>query len=319
MSNSLTVSMSTSRLKLLVVLGGFALFLRWRRRGREIRDASGQPIPRMSFAAFVVRMWRSVRSSELDLEDRLRPFQEYGEIFAVPSIGSTTSVSICSPELVKQVITQNWPKVSLGGLRKSILFQHLMGESLVAVGDEKYKKQKRIVGPAFHHEQLSRLFTTVFRPVVASLVQVLLTHCNDGPAEWDAQEAMSGVTIDVIGLGAFGCNFGALEGRSSAERTALVEGLSLAASPINFLLPSLFVLPTASNKKLRQHLDTLHTLVGGILAQKRSRRAETRECSGLSDLLDLILAYDETGNGLSDRELHDNISLSSWLDTKLLL
>lgn len=255
-------------------------------------------MPQMPFWEFLIRLIRMARSSELDLESRAQPFLKYGDIYKSP-----TSVLVCDPELVKQIISQNWPKVSIGGLKNSVLFKYLMGESLVAVSGEQWKNQKRLVGPAFHHEQLGHLFTSVFRPVAGRLVGILQDLCATGAVEWDAQEAMSRVTIDVIGLGAFGHDFGALEGRASAARTALVEGLGLAASPLLFVLPSFFKLPTESNTRLRRHLASLDTLVADLLAQKRERSGS----AGRADLLDLILAGCEGEDGLSDRELHDNI------------
>jgi len=145
----------------------------------------------------------------------------------------------------------------------------------------------------------------VFRPVAACLVSSLNELCSSGSAELDAQEAMSRVTIDVIGLGAFGHDFGALEGRSNDARTALVDGLRMAANPLLFVFPSLFKLPTKSNDRLRGHLSKLDALVENILAQKRNK--SSREPDAPADLLDLILAGNASGSGLTDHELHDNI------------
>lgn len=88
-------------------------------------------MPSMPFLEYLARMVQMAWSSENDLEFRLLPMRKYGHIYKLRK-----SVVISNPEFLKQVISENWPKISMGGLQNSILFKYLMGEGLVGVGGE---------------------------------------------------------------------------------------------------------------------------------------------------------------------------------------
>lgn len=270
----------------------------------DFRNAKGERIPCLSLVAFLRTLVKRVfKEKSLNPASVLELQQQFGEIWQTPM-----STMITSPELVKYVISSNWPKVQLGTMKKSVLFSRLLGHSLVSVDGDEWRTQRKIMSPAFHHTQLAQLFAGIFRDTAATLVQRWLLLCNTGPTRIDAHDWMCRLTVDVIGRAAFSHDFKALSreiDKVDPWLNALEEGLRLVANPFLFFLPWTQHLPIRRNRIMNSHLAKLDELVFQILQEKRQKRY----ANSSPDLLDLILREQEEGQKITDRALHNNVFL----------
>eukprot|EP00928_Gymnodinium_smaydae_P040858 TRINITY_DN27679_c0_g1_i2.p1 TRINITY_DN27679_c0_g1~~TRINITY_DN27679_c0_g1_i2.p1 ORF type:complete len:548 (+),score=97.43 TRINITY_DN27679_c0_g1_i2:46-1644(+) len=303
------------------------LRLAWRRckaycKG-HFRTEEGLLIPSLSWYGFFKRVWSQARSSERKLADTLSAFVELGELYATP-----TGIMLNSAELVDVVMRGNWSKIGEDSstLYRSVLYRRLLGKSLVAVKESQWKKQRKVMSPAFSQKQLERLFAHVFKPVIVALVDDISLSSQRESTRSDQRmqssqinvfDLMSRVTIDVIGRAAFSCDLGALSGDAKYKdaRSAYVEALGLAANPLHFFFPAYQWFPTAGNRLLQHHLRAIDEMVAKILEDKRVALAQTE---ATTDLLDMVLAatnaedFGETSpqsSKMTDQELHNNVFL----------
>lgn len=105
----------------------------------------------------------------------------------------------------------------------------------------------------------------------------------------------------VIGLGAFGYDFGAVEGTKEMGEN-LEHYHAIIASmfrPLAFIFPIVTKLPTAYNRMLDERIKKFQAFLAHMIAAHRAGKTDSKDL----DLLDHIIAMDDEGQ-LSNEEVH---------------
>ena len=199
------------------------------------------------------------------------------------------------PDHVQRVLHDNHTNY-----RKSFFYARmkpLLGEGLLISEGGAWRRKRRLAQPAFHRERL------------ATFAGIMVEHTNATLDRWsgaavrneplDVAAEMKRLTLTIVGHSLFGFD---LLGQAEEAGQALTEALRITNDrfwSLVYLPPSI---PTPSNIRFARSMRVLDRVVNDVIAARRS--GPTRP-----DLLGMLMeARDvETGEGLSDRELRDEV------------
>jgi cytochrome P450 len=173
----------------------------------------------------------------------------------------------------------------------------LLGDGLVTSDGDVWRRQRRLMQPAFQHQQIAG-----FAPIVTELAGAVLES-------WRAPERrgepidiggeMTHLTLGIVGRTLFGDEIRHGSDRVSTAISTALEHTARRAE--GFFDPG--GIPTPGRRRFRRALAQLDELVYSLIEERRG------EGPGRHDLLSLLLeARDEqTGGSLSDAELRDQV------------
>ncbi|HEY9764250.1 MAG TPA: cytochrome P450 [Trichocoleus sp.] len=224
--------------------------------------------------------------------------RQLGDLFRM-RLGQFDLVTASKPDTLRYMLTHDSEELSAPGEVNQIL-KPLLGEnSVILLDGESHRRRRQLIMPPFHGERLrayADLIQTLARRAVSDLA----------PGEtFVARDVMQQITMRVILQAVFGLHEG---DRYHRLEILLRDRINLASSPLTSSLIFFPVLqtdlgswsPGAKIKALAAEIDGL------IYAEIRDRRANPDP--NRTDILSLLLlAQDETGKGMTDPELRDEL------------
>lgn len=208
-----------------------------------------------------------------------------------------------SPAIVKEVLqTQH-----RGHDRATIQYKSLSlvtGNGLLTSDGELWKRQRRLMQPAFHRAVLDQ-----FVAHIDISVDRLLASWDTLPngAVVDVDEAMMHTALEAVGRSLFSHD---LSGDAATLVDAVLEALDVVVARARSPLPLPIDWPTPGNRKLSRALSTLDRTVAAMLAERRAAAAHlATDDTTAADLLGMLLVArdDNEGHGFDDRQLRDEI------------
>lgn len=252
---------------------------------------------RLPFLGHTVEMIRRRH----EFTSRLR---DHGDVVRV-DLGPLKTYFVTSPRLVHQVLVTDGALFRKGAMFDK--FQPYLGNGLVLSNGPFHLRQRRMIQPAFHRDRIARYAGTMARAATA-----LTSSWTPGEVRV-VEDDMQGLAVTIVGEALFSTELGQ---RVIAEvrRSIFVvikQGMVRALSPS-------FVerLPLPANREFDRAVARMRAIVLEVIA---SRRADGREDHG--DLLSmLLLARDESGAGMTDKQTYDEVLtlLTAGIETTAL-
>ena len=220
------------------------------------------------------------------IRDPLNFFQslteQYGDVVCYRPAPDTAYL-INHPDYVRQVLldnNRNYNKATYSNM----IFNKVIGEGLLTSEGEVWRKQRRMMQPAFHHTRLAQLDEMITQATEAMLVLWQQAYEADRPI--DLPREMAALTLTVTTRALFGVDLG-------DEVREVGEIVNRAAK----------FLEKPSNPRLIQSVSELSALVDRIIQQRK------RDFQDAGDLLSsLIMARDEhTGAAMGDEQMRSQI------------
>jgi cytochrome P450 len=246
---------------------------------------AASPAQRLGLFEFI----RRVRADQLSI---IAP-ELYSADFTYNRILFLHSFLINKPEYIEHVLLTNH-----ANYRKSHFTRHLLGpllgNGLLTSEGELWRRQRRIAAPAFHTRRIGALVETV-----ATSTERMLARWRAIGEPFDLSAEMMAVTLDIVSRAMF-----------SADVESEVEAIRRLTGIVINLRPSVLDLfgfpewiPRYLPRRYRVAIAAFEALVAQLVAERR------RDASDRGDLLSMLLsARDaETGEGMSDRQLRDEI------------
>jgi cytochrome P450 len=255
------------------------------RKAASISAPGGPPVPRLGLIEFI----RRVRTDQLSV---LRP-ELYSEDLTYSRILFLHSFLVNKPEYIEHVLLTNH-----ANYRKSHFLRHLLGpllgEGLLTSEGDVWRRQRRIAAPAFHNRRIGAFIDTM-----AACTDQMLARWRGMEGPFDVSAAMMALTLDIISRTMFSADVGA-EVEAIRRLTDIVVGLRISLLDL-FGFPEW--IPRHQPRPYRAAIAAFEALVARLLAERRRRQDER------GDLLAMLLAARdaETGEGMSDRQLRDEI------------
>src|SRR5260370_21266903 len=168
----------------------------------------------------------------------------------------------------------------------------VFGDGIYSSEGERWRKQRRVVQPAFHHDRIMKYSSTMVERMKARA-----DKWRHGE-RLDILKEMIGFTTDVICEVIFGQE-------QSADAKAVANSVSVVFENLRaeILYLSLWrKLPFPRNRRWNQAIRTLNTAINNAIAEGRSAGVEREDLLGI-----LLGARDESGDGMSDEYVHDEV------------
>lgn len=222
--------------------------------------------------------------------------KEYGDV-TLFHLGPQPVVVVRKPEHVRHVLLDKAKYYSKGtrGFKKLAM---ILGQGLVTSEGELWRKQRRIMQPAFHRKQIAGFAETMSRVSEVTLER-LAPYAQSGEIV-DMDHEMMGLTLEVVSEALLGEHV-----EDDANRVA--DAVQVVQEEVNRRIMSVIdlplALPTPANNRLKKAFSDLDDVVLGLIRKRRE------EGAGSNDLLSMLLEVKdaETGEGMNDRQLRDEV------------
>ncbi|XP_076107037.1 ultra-long-chain fatty acid omega-hydroxylase-like isoform X1 [Mytilus galloprovincialis] len=210
------------------------------------------------------------------------------------------------PETTKIVLKSSEPK-SHNAYR---LIEPWIGTGLLVANGGKWKRNRRLLTPAFHFDVLKN-----YQLIMNKTSDILLTKLENYAETGEIFEVFSNIsmfTLDTMLQSAFAYEIDCqTTGENHPYVVAVHELVELVTE--RFLKPwlhnDLIYLLTTDGRKFKKHCDFVHKVAEDIISKRR--KAIKKEAKGYSqkkslDFLDILLsARDENNQGLTDLEIRN--------------
>ena len=223
-------------------------------------------------------------------------WREYGDLVRLPMMPGLTIFVSTHPDHAEHILATHSARYAKPDffLKPMGLVQ---GKGLFSSEGDFWKKQRRLMQPAFQQKKIMRL-----HGVVQACVQSLITEWEAKPEGevFDIADEMTRLTLKIVGKTLFSVDISDESDRlRQSLRTAVEYVYSRLTSPLS---PPLW-LPTHLNRQIRQAKEASDEIVLEIIRERRNRP----NAEGALLSMRLAAQYEETGEGMSDRQLLNEV------------
>lgn len=221
----------------------------------------------------------------------------YGDIIRL-RFGPVDTYLVSHPDTVRHILQDNQRAYGRHAFGNRLL-RFLTGEGILTTEGSTWLRQRRLAQPAFHRQRIAAFGTLMTDATLAMLAR---WHPLAARAEpFNLASEMSRLTMEIAGKALFSTDIS--DAAHAIGQVARV-GVEYARDRAVTLFPFLLALPTARNRRYRRAREEADRLIYTLIATRRRQPEEAHH-----DLLALLMAArdEETGEGMSDRQLHDEM------------
>lgn len=220
--------------------------------------------------------------------------REYGDVVHLGAIGPQKLYLIAHPDCVKYVLQENPQNYTKGENFKEMKL--VIGEGLVISEGDSWRRQRRLMQPSFHRQEIAKMVTHM-TTIIAQMLEDWHKIEPGKPLEVSGQmlELTQKIILKTL-----------LSIDTSTDTTELIQSWNIVYKFLNdrtwavFKFPVSF--PTPKNLQFQQAVQTLRRIANRVI-QERQQGNDVPD-----DILSMLMnAHDESGEGLSDSQLHDQI------------
>lgn len=227
--------------------------------------------------------------------------QLYGDPFSIGGDGSPLGVYFSHPEALQQIFTAD-PNLFECGSGNDILLPVVGDNSLILLDGERHQRQRRLLTPPFHGERMR-----AYGKQICDIAQQVISQWTIGEP-FRLRPFMQEISLRVI----LSAVFGLYEGeRCNKIQQLLSSMLDAISSP----LTSSFLYFESLQKDLGEwspwgrflrQKQQIRELLNAEIQSRREAQSQTHVLG--EDILSLMMAArDESGQPMSDAELHDEL------------
>jgi cytochrome P450 len=215
---------------------------------------------------------------------------EYGDFVRFP-FGPFPAYLVTRPEWVHQVLVEDADKQFKTRALKRVLGPSL-GNGLLLNDGEPWRRQRRLVQPAFHVKRIE-----AYGAVMVDFAQRLLAEWKPGDTR-EVNHDMMKLTLGVVAKTLFDAD---VSNRADRIGAAITVGLETTNRQFGRLINPPQWVPTRDNRLGRQAQKTIDEVIMGFI---HDRRASGQDKGDLLSML--LLAVDSEGSGgMSDKQVRD--------------
>ena len=261
-------------------------------------------IPTVKSTSGIIRTFRQLNAIVRPLKFMDRRSQKYGDFYQITFKDSPPTIMTSNPQAIEDIFTASPDKFDVGRGNKMLNF--LVGDnSLLLLDGKTHKRRRKLLMPPFHGESLQRCSQQIVE--ITNKVSDLLEPNKPFKVRSLTQEITMRVILSVV----FGIDSGTRYDRLRELLTTLLDTFS---NPLNSSLIFFTWLQKDWGKYspwgrflwIKQEIKAL--LYAEIADRRDAIASPSAEQTQYHDILSLLLmSKDETGEGMSDEELHDEL------------
>jgi cytochrome P450 len=225
----------------------------------------------------------------------LRGARTYGDVVRY-RFGGTTCFFVTAPDDVRRVLVENARNYARSPTYAELSF--IMGQGLVVADGPLWRRHRRIVQPVFSRQRIDALLPRIAASIESELER--WRSLAEGPPV-DLVGEMNRLTLSVAGRVILDIDLGEAAGTIGAS---LLTAFTYVSRRQRSLLKPPAALPTPARRRARRAVAALDEAVFRLIRERRAASG-----ADPTDLLSVLAKArdDETGEGLTDRELRDEL------------
>jgi cytochrome P450 len=221
----------------------------------------------------------------------------YGDIVRLELPKNNFVYSIANPESIQHVMQMNNQNYTKGD--RIDIAKPLVGNGLFTSEGDFWRRQRRMMQPAFHRKQIALLADEM-----VATIQDMLSKWEkyaDRGIMLDMQQEMMGLTMDVVTRTLFTSSL------EPDEISELGEQITFLLDEITDRSQAIFPigekLPTKRNRRFDKGVATIDEIIYRLIETRR--QSEVRQ----DDLLSMLIEarYEDSGEGMEDELLRDEL------------
>lgn len=233
---------------------------------------------------------RNLRAFQTDILGFLTHIaREYGD-FTQFDFGPFRMYFANHPDLIHQVLVEDAAKYHKTRLTKALLRPSL-GEGLLISDGELWKRQRKLIQPAFHAAR------------IAAYAETMTTYAERAIAEWQPGQTrsvdhdMTALTLDIVIKTLFG------EQLTPRERDDIGRAVDIGQKQVGQAFRTIFRAPSWLPTPARREGKWATQAINAVIARFTARYRQTGQDRG--DLLSMMLAAVDEVGGMSDAQARD--------------
>ena len=244
----------------------------------------------------------------------LRVRQERGSCVRLP-LGPVMPILISDPALIEHVLVTDNKSYKKDRFMQ-LLSKEALGHGLLTSDGQDWLRQRRLAQPAFHRDRIAGYAEAMVR-----CAEHYVDSLQVGQQR-DVRSDMMDLTLHIVAQALFSDDATL---PSHAVRVALDLLMQRYADNLLMAFPVLRQLPLPANRRFRHAMQQFEDTLMALIARRRANPAASTQSAGLptgrpgdphsaaagsssGDLLSMLLAaQDEDGQGMSDRQLRDEV------------
>jgi cytochrome P450 len=226
--------------------------------------------------------------------------RDHGD-FVPLRFGPVRAVLLSHPDATEEVLVTRHRDFAKGGRVRRARARSLVGNGLGVSEGDLWRRQRRLMQPAFHRERLA-----AYGEVMVACAERMLAGAG-GTGGWrdgevrDVQQDMTRLTLEIVCQTLFDADVAAHADQIGAASAVVHEHFRSRLTSLLFLLPD--GVPTPGNLRYQRAVRCLDRIVYGMID---ARRADPDPDRG--DLLSMLLhARDEAGGCMTERQVRDEV------------
>ncbi len=243
--------------------------------------------------------------------------EKFGDTVRIP-VGDTAQFLLGNLDGVKHVLVDHHRNYSKGPAYE--LLASILGNGLVTSEGGHWKKQRKLIQPIFQQARL-RIFSEIMADLVLEEVRALEALADSGERV-DVFSRMMDLALKIVSRTVLGTNVQGQERKIHDSFTIILHYIEkLSTSKLRYLelLPGgsrfrglrawLSRLPTDERKQFLSAIETLNSLIGGVVSRRRAEISKSAMDSTALDLVTMLLQTKDESRGLalSDAEIRDEV------------
>lgn len=204
------------------------------------------------------------------------------------------NVPIClliHPDQIEHVLVTN--QSNFVKSRDYRVLAHVMGEGLLTAEGETWRRQRRLVQPAFNHENIFK-----YGKIMVESAYQALDKWKDGAIR-DVHADMTRITLEIVTRALFGTTVADRATDVATALKVLMEEFTWHAN-LSFILPGIIPLPISH--RMRRGIRLLDDVFYSIIQERRANSSSAEDLLGT-----LLKVRYSDGRPMSDRQLRDEM------------
>ena len=238
----------------------------------------------------------AIRDFQRDPLHFTRQMQEqYGDFVALPSLIVLRNYLLHDPDLIYQVLVKQADQFRKPRPLNRVL-RSTFGNGLFFSEGDFWRRQRKLMQPAFHHQRIG-----AYGARMVTKTEQMLDSWRAGETR-NIDEEMRALTLQIVVDAIFHGDISQETERVGWAMSEVTEVLTEQSyNPLKAILPDW--LPLSFLRRKRRAVAVLTEIVYSFIAERR-RTGQDR-----GDLISLLLQVtdEETGEGMSDQQIHDEV------------
>jgi len=275
-------------------------------------------IPTVKSTSGLLRFFRQLNGIVRPLQFMAGRRAKYGDFYQIVFKNSPPTIMTCNPQAIEDIFTASPDKFRVGKSNRILSF--LVGDnSLLLLDGKTHKRRRKLLMPPFHGESLDRCSQQIVE--ITSKVSDSIELNKPFKVRSLTQEITMRVILSVI----FGIDSGIRYDRLRELLTTLLDTFNNPLNSSLIFFPKLQkdwgkYSPWGKFLRIKQEIrdlilaeikdrrEAIQRDLGGFPHERLNQEAILHNPAEYRDILSLLLmAKDETGEGMSDEELHDEL------------